>query len=200
MKRDEKIEQKRQQILMAALELFVKKGYTGTKTKEISAAIGISEGLLFHYFPVKEKILESLVEIGVAGTKMPLKIEIDKPINFFIIFTDMLFEYLKKQPVLAKYFSLMAQMQRTEGIPEHIRQMAMNRDCLEYTVDMIEEGQKDGSIREGNAETLAYLYWCCIQGIAEQYAFYPGMQLPETNWIIAMLRNEEKPNEDENGQ
>ena len=54
MTRKEQKEFRRQQIFQTALCLFVQQGYYGTKTSQISKCAGISEGLLFHYFPTKE--------------------------------------------------------------------------------------------------------------------------------------------------
>ena len=54
MTRIEPKEAKKMKIIQAALDLFVERGYYGTKTSQISRRAGISEGLLFHYFPTKE--------------------------------------------------------------------------------------------------------------------------------------------------
>ncbi|MDZ7802289.1 MAG: TetR/AcrR family transcriptional regulator [Trueperaceae bacterium] len=50
-------EERRRQILDAALGLFARKGYSGTTTKEIAQQIGITEGLIFHYFGSKAELL-----------------------------------------------------------------------------------------------------------------------------------------------
>ena len=67
MTRIEQKEAKKMKIIQAALDLFVERGYYGTKTSQISRRAGISEGLLFHYFPTKEILLEELVNIGLEG-------------------------------------------------------------------------------------------------------------------------------------
>ena len=75
MTRKEKKEFRRMQIIQTALELFVQQGYYGTKTSQIYIKAKISEGLLFHYFPSKEALLEELVKIGVEGMRMPFGID-----------------------------------------------------------------------------------------------------------------------------
>jgi AcrR family transcriptional regulator len=55
-KREENREQTKQAILKAALELFSKRGFYRTKTKEISRKAGIAEGTLFNYFRTKEDL------------------------------------------------------------------------------------------------------------------------------------------------
>ncbi len=50
------------QILDAALEVIVQRGYTGATTREIAAAAGINEVTLFRRFGSKDKLLRAVVE------------------------------------------------------------------------------------------------------------------------------------------
>ena len=59
--RDQQRTQRQQQILQSALTLFVQKGYHETKIADIAQAANMSIGLLFHYFPSKEQLLEELI-------------------------------------------------------------------------------------------------------------------------------------------
>ena len=51
---------KREQILDAALALFVERGIQGTATTAISQQAGVSAGILFHYFKTKDALIEVL--------------------------------------------------------------------------------------------------------------------------------------------
>ena len=84
MTRKEQKEARKNQIIQATLDLFIERGYYGTKTNQISRRAGISEGLLFHYFPTKEILLEELVNIGLEGMRMPMQIEAKNGLDFFI--------------------------------------------------------------------------------------------------------------------
>jgi AcrR family transcriptional regulator len=55
-------EERRVQILETALEVFASHGFKGTSIKDIAAAAGISQGLMYHYFASKEDLLEAVVE------------------------------------------------------------------------------------------------------------------------------------------
>ena len=48
-KREEQKEERRNKILEVSLNLFVEKGFAGTKISDISAAANMSAGLFFHY-------------------------------------------------------------------------------------------------------------------------------------------------------
>ena len=55
-------ERSRRQILDAALRLFSTQGYRATSTRDIADAAGISTGALYHQFPDKELIFQSLLD------------------------------------------------------------------------------------------------------------------------------------------
>lgn len=186
--RQEQKEQRRQEIMYAALDLFVKRGYAATKIADIAKAVSMSVGLLFHYFESKEKLYEELVKMGLQGTAYPGAQKCEHAIDFFLQFAEQLFTYMRQQPYVAKMFVLMADAQRSEGTPEHIREIAMQVNTIEQFVPIVEWGQKEGSIKQGDALALSGAFWCSIQGIAEQYAAHPDMGLPDAQWIVDIVR------------
>jgi AcrR family transcriptional regulator len=53
---------RREQLLEVALDQFAEKGVRGSTIREIAQAAGITEGLIYHYFPSKTALLEAVVE------------------------------------------------------------------------------------------------------------------------------------------
>lgn len=53
---------RREQIIEAAIALFAQQGFDGTSTRQIAGSIGITEGLIFHYFPTKADLLKAVLE------------------------------------------------------------------------------------------------------------------------------------------
>lgn len=190
MTRKEQTEARKSQIIQATLDLFVERGYYGTKTNQISRRAGISEGLLFHYFPTKERLLEELINMGLDGMRMPMQICAGNGLEFFRRFTTMLFLQVKKNAFIAQMFVFMGHVVRADDIPERLRVLAASVDTVAYCRSWVQKGQLDGSIRDGDVMALSNMYWCSIHGIMEQYAFRPEIPLPEANWVVAMLRNE----------
>lgn len=186
--RQEQKEIRRQEIMYTALDLFVKKGYAATKITDIAKEASMSVGLLFHYFESKEKLYEELVKMGLQGTAYPGAQQCQHAIDFFKQFAEQLFMYMRQQPYVAKMFVLMADAQRSEGTPEHIREIAMQVNTIEQFVPIVEWGQKEGSIKQGDALALSNAFWCSIQGIAEQYAAHPEIGLPEAEWVVDIVR------------
>lgn len=188
MTRKEQKETRRTQIIQATLDLFVERGYYGTKTSQISRRAGISEGLLFHYFPTKEILLEELINIGLNGMRMPMQVKASDGLDFFAQFTKMLFSQVEKSPYIAKMFVFMGRVMWAEDIPDRLRKLAASVDTITFCQNWVEAGQRDGSIRKGNVMSLSNMYWCAIHGIMEQYALRPEIPLPEPEWIVDMLQ------------
>ena len=186
--RKEQKEQRYREILYAGLDLFVSKGYAATKISDIADKVNMSVGLLFHYFESKEKLYETLVQIGLDGTTYPAELKCEHAIDFFVEFTTQLFQYMKEQPQTAKMFVLMADAIRSDATPPHIKEIAMQVSTIEKFVPIVEWGQKEKSIREGDPLIISNTFWCCIQGVAEQYATRPELGLPEVEWIVDVVR------------
>lgn len=55
-------DERRNEILDAADELFAQKGFDGTSTNDILEKVGIARGTLYYHFKSKEEILDSLIE------------------------------------------------------------------------------------------------------------------------------------------
>ncbi len=55
------------ELLEAALELFVDKGFAATRVEEIAKLAGVSKGTLFLYFASKEELFKAVVRENLSG-------------------------------------------------------------------------------------------------------------------------------------
>lgn len=55
-----------EEILKAAMETFVARGYAATKLDEVAAKAGVSKGTLYLYFPNKEQLFQAAVRDAVT--------------------------------------------------------------------------------------------------------------------------------------
>lgn len=65
------------ELLDAALDLFVEKGYAATRVEEVAARAGVSKGTLFLYFPSKEDLFKAVVRESIAGRFSEWQHELD---------------------------------------------------------------------------------------------------------------------------
>ena len=55
------------ELLDAALDLFVEKGFAATRAEEVAARAGVSKGTLFLYFQSKEELFKAVVKECLTG-------------------------------------------------------------------------------------------------------------------------------------
>lgn len=186
--REEQREKRKREILEAGLDLFIRKGYASTKISDIAERVGMSIGLLFHYFKSKEQLYETLIQLGIHGPMSVFEPIEKEPLAFFEDTAKLLFQYIRTKPFISKMFVLMSQAYYNESAPQSVKDMLKGFDIYKPTVLLIEKGQANGTIREGDPLALAAAYWCAIQGIAEMIAIHPDIPCPEGEWIADVLR------------
>src|SRR5579864_4214784 len=61
---------RRNQLLEAALEVFSRKGFEGTTTKELAAAAGVTEAIIFRHFPTKQAPYTAVLDHHVQSPEL----------------------------------------------------------------------------------------------------------------------------------
>ncbi len=186
--RNQQKEKRREEILAAGLNLFIRKGYASTKITDIAQHVGMSTGLLFHYFESKEKLLEELVTTSISNTMNVFFTDDIEPLQFFENTAERIFDELRNKTLTSKMFVLMNQILYNEATPQSIKAKLEDFDAFTPSIKLIQKGQSAGTIREGNPHALAVAFWCAISSIASEIALYPDTPCPESVWIIDILR------------
>lgn len=164
-------DERRQQILSKALMLFAKKGLAATKIADIASAADISLGLIYHYYTSKEEIYVELIRTAfellngacrwLAGQPMAP----GERIGFAI---KELLKGLAQNEDAARYHLLIAQATASEAIPAAAKAIIDRENTFPYEsiARIMAEGQKDGTIRGGDAKELALVFWTSVNGLA----------------------------------
>ncbi|MBU1174977.1 MAG: TetR/AcrR family transcriptional regulator [Alphaproteobacteria bacterium] len=71
-------EARKDEVLDAALELFIEKGYASTRVEDIAAKAGISKGTVYLYFDSKEALMEGLIHRALTPIALNVVSTIDK--------------------------------------------------------------------------------------------------------------------------
>ena len=66
-RRERRKDARPRELLEAALELFVQKGYAATRAEEVAKMAGVSKGTLFLYFASKEELFKAVVRVNIIG-------------------------------------------------------------------------------------------------------------------------------------
>ncbi len=67
VKRERRKEARPGELLAAALDLFVEKGFAATRAEEVAQRAGVSKGTLFLYFASKEELFKAVVRENISG-------------------------------------------------------------------------------------------------------------------------------------
>lgn len=81
-------EERRNEILDAADQLFGQKGFDGTSTNDILEKVGIARGTLYYHFKSKQDIMDALIErysVRLLGAAQKIGVDKSIPLNERII-------------------------------------------------------------------------------------------------------------------
>jgi TetR/AcrR family transcriptional regulator len=59
--------ERREQLIKTAVSLFSRKGFKGTTTREIAAAAGVTEAIIFRHFATKEQLYTAIIDRRVSS-------------------------------------------------------------------------------------------------------------------------------------
>src|SRR6266853_2784518 len=65
-RRERRKESRPSELLAAALELFVERGFAATRLDEVAARAGVSKGTLYLYFSSKEELFKAVIRSGIV--------------------------------------------------------------------------------------------------------------------------------------
>lgn len=141
------IERRREQIVEAAVDLFIHKGFHKTTTREIARASGFSIGTLYEYIESKEDVLYLVCDAIHA--------EVETRLREAINFNGTGLKIMKL--ALKSFFRVMDQMsdrvlliyQETKSLPKEALRYVLRREeeISEIFEDILRKGIADGSIQ-----------------------------------------------------
>ena len=189
-KREKQKEKRRQDLLDLSLHLFIHKGYNGTTVRDIAKEANISVGLLFHYFPAKQAILEELVKLTEYGISNMIELLLSdkEPIVIFDQIAKLIMESFTDSHT-QKLFLLVNQIKTLESIPEIASEILSSVDTVKTSIPLIIKGQKTGEIKKGDPIALSLAFWGAIQGIAEMLVWFPESPIPDYRCILDILKS-----------
>jgi AcrR family transcriptional regulator len=141
-------EERREQILDAALRIFAQKGFVGASIRDIAKEVGVTEGLLYHYFESKEQLLNAcwkertwrahLERILAEGAEKPLQ----------SVLSELVLDFMKTLRENAEMVRFCAsERQRNPELAEfHLRKIEENHHLL---CSFLRHRQEAGEIRSG---------------------------------------------------
>jgi AcrR family transcriptional regulator len=161
-------EERRDQILHAALKVFAYKGLKAAKIADIAAQAGISQGLIHHYFVCKEDVFTAVIERAKTGALAafddPAGGDSD-PWERLTLITDRMLQGLVIHP---EYMLVLTQSLVNQDAPAEVGKLlaSLGNQLNTHLLRLIEAGQAAGQVIQGNPQELALTFIATIQGLA----------------------------------
>jgi TetR/AcrR family transcriptional regulator len=164
-------DERREQILASAARLFATRGLAATRIADIAESVGMSQGLLYHYFDSKEAIYVEIIRRAfdkMNSAARELEAARLSPRQKLELAAAQLLASLDHSDEFAWYSTLISQASVSDAVPDEARQIIARQRNVPYDVvaRIMRAGQKDGSVREHRAEDMALVFWTAIKGLA----------------------------------
>jgi TetR/AcrR family transcriptional regulator, transcriptional repressor of aconitase len=175
---EERKSQRRDQILEGARRCFAENGYEGATVAKLEAAIGLSRGAIFNYFPSKEDLF---IELAVRDSARMSEIWINEGLEAVIR------EVVELDPAwLSVYLELFRRVRNDSHFHERIE--ARQRSVAPANRARIEQAQRDGEFRDDvTPKEIGIFVNLVLNGLALMRA--GGEELPSTELVLTLLRD-----------
>ncbi|NIM01665.1 MAG: TetR family transcriptional regulator [Acidobacteria bacterium] len=172
-RRAQEQDDKRARILRAAVHAFSHHGYHQTRISDIAKAANVADGTVYLYFEGKREILSKIFEERMAASLERGREElrrIDGAVEKLRRLVELHLEDLGENPELATVFQI--ELRHSTGFMELYSRGEL-RDYFQLIAEILEQGQKEGCIRNDIDPWFATK---CIFGVLDEAA---------TNWILS---------------
>lgn len=145
-------DERRLQILDVAMQLFSEKGFSGTTTKEIAAAAGVSEATVFKHFSKKEELYSAILDRKACNRAF--RRPFDELYNSvaakqdFEVFYKLALNALNHHNEDAAFLRLMLHSALEEHDLARLFMESFIKDVYEFLGNYIKQRQTDGAFRE----------------------------------------------------
>ena len=167
------VEDKRRQILDAAVRVFARSGYHGARVGDIAEEAGVAHGLLYHYFPSKEEVLATVFRENWRALLETLhRVEIaDEPADEKLRgVAKILLRSWSNDPDLVRV--MVREVARSPHLQAQVDEV---REVFLVLQRIVEEGQASGVFRPDLDARLA------------SWIVYGGLEELLTGWVLGQL-------------
>lgn len=160
-------DERREQIMRAALKVFARKGLAATKISDIAAAADLSYGLIYHYFRDKEELYFALVERALQGTVRITASALKRPGSAWERLRALCTEMIEGARADPEYFLIILQAQVSEPPASAVHTLAQRygEPIWDNLVTLIRQAQDEGEVVAIDARELAATFNATLQGL-----------------------------------
>jgi AcrR family transcriptional regulator len=182
-KREQAREERRRQILEAALGVFSRKGFHAANVSDVAAEAGVSQGTIYWYFESKEELLNAAL------------------LSFFVDFSEQTFRALEGcetaeeklrclgrslevfpetvEGLFALFLSYWSSSERRDEVAQMWVELLV--EYKDLVVEVIEDGVQSGEFQPVDAESLVWAIMGAYDGVAAYGLLMPDLDVSRIN-------------------
>lgn len=175
MSRSDVSEQRREQILDAAQNVFARFGFERARVDDIVQESGLSKGALYWYFKSKDEIIQGLLDrIFMLEMKEALQLaELDAPASerLKIFYQIGVLEVRKLKPLFPLFYEFVALVARRKTVRESVLRYYERYQSIVQQI--IEQGIESGEFKPVDPESTATLIIGYLEGMTLMWFLDP---------------------------
>lgn len=185
-KREMQRQERRQQILEAALAVFSERGFHGANVSDVAAAAGVSQGTIYWYFDSKEELLTAAILSYFVQFEQDTLAELEGDMTA----ADKLRVLGRSMTRLAQemegLFTLFMEYWASSAQREEAGRFwaGMLTEYKDVIVAIIEEGVERGEFRPVQAGPLVWAVMAAYDGLAAYTMLVPDLDLEASSQAL----------------
>jgi AcrR family transcriptional regulator len=171
-------EERRRQILEAAVRAFARRGYHGCRVSDVAREAGVAYGLVYHYYGSKEALLEAIFKETWGAMLETIKSveQLDEPARDRVRkVTEIVLRTWRRDPDLVRV--LVHEVTRSSQLQRSTDEIDLAFEALER---IVERGRREGDFRSDVDPRLAALI------------LYGAMEEILTGWTLGRLADDDE--------
>jgi len=174
-------EEKRKLILDAAVRVFARGGYHGSRVGDIAEEAGIAHGLLYHYFESKEAVLHAVFRENwgeLLGRFREVEVAEGPAGDKLAGIAKILLRTWRNDPALVTV--MVREVARSPHLQEQVDEVG---EAFAILQRVVEQGQAEGAVRRDLDPRL--VSWIVYGGLEELLTGWALGQLPDGEEEVA---------------
>lgn len=157
--------QRKQEIMQAAISVYVDRGYAASEMGEIATRAGLAHGLVYYYFKSKKALFRELYEYMMEESKRFTKAYFEQtaaPVELFRGYARILGERVLDNPAIPRFYARIGLDLPHLYAPDEVSPFEWVSQFMQPMTEAIERGMSQGLIPPGDARLMAMQFWGAV--------------------------------------
>jgi TetR/AcrR family transcriptional regulator len=151
-------DERRRQLIRTAMQVFARRGFAGTTTREIAAKAGVTEAVIFQHFATKEDLYTAIIDFKASESRADVWIEEmracgvrNDDVELVRTVVERILDHGATDPQFLRL--MLHSALEGHGLFQQFRSRQI-QPVFDFLLAYVERRQRDGAFRHGDAVTM----------------------------------------------